>query len=236
MIKLAICDDSPAVIEQIEAYLEQIQDLRFNYEVFFSAEELYDYKITQQIDFDIYLLDIELGTMSGLELAKKIRQVSPYALIIFLTSYTRYVLEVFEVITFDFIEKPLSYERFKMILHKASDFLRLTKVDFIFSYRKNSYSIPCQRIIYIEKTGRKAHIYTNYGSTYQCNITLDEIWTQLNPKTFASIHTSCIVNLNEILEVVCDKLTLKNGKVLYVARNYRQEIKHRHLQYLKERL
>ena len=52
--------------------------------------------------YDIYILDIEMQGMNGLELAKTIRTNEPNALIIFLTSYSEYVFDVFEVITFDF--------------------------------------------------------------------------------------------------------------------------------------
>lgn len=43
-------------------------------------------------------------------------------------------------------------------------------------------------------------------------------------------------NLSEIVEIVRDELLLKNGETLYVGRAYRQEIKLRHLQFLKEQL
>ena len=103
MLKLAICDDAPSVVEQLEGFIEKISDISFEYEVFFNAEELYNYKKSHQLDFDVYMLDIEIGDSSGLELAKKLRMESPYSLIIFLTSYSKYVYDVFEVITFDFI-------------------------------------------------------------------------------------------------------------------------------------
>lgn len=53
---------------------------------------------------------------------------------------------------------------------------------------------------------------------------------------FAEIRVSCIINLSEIVEIVRDELLLKNGETLYVGRAYRQEIKLRHLQFLKEQL
>lgn len=53
---------------------------------------------------------------------------------------------------------------------------------------------------------------------------------------FASIRVACIVNLSEIVQVVRDELLLKNGNTLHVERAYRQEIKLRHLQFLKEQL
>lgn len=236
MLRLAACDDSPAVVEQIEGYIEKMKDIEFNYEVFFSSEELYQYKKEQQQEFDIYILDIEMLDVSGLELAKTLRKESPYTLIIFLTSYSQYVYDVFDVITFDFIIKPLTYERFSATMHKAAEYLHMTKVLFIFTYRKNSYSIPCQTISYIDKTGRKAFIHTNDKKIYQCNITLDEIWEQLDTKMFASIHISCIVNLSEIIRIERDELTLKNGTLLYVGKNHKQEIKLRHLQFLRNQL
>ena len=105
MINLAICDDDPGVIEQLEKYINTLSDNFYNYEVFFSAEELYQYKQQQQLEFDLYILDIEIKAESGLALAKKLRQESPCALIVFLTSHSQYVYDVFEVVTFDFILK-----------------------------------------------------------------------------------------------------------------------------------
>ena len=96
MLNLAICDNEPAIIEELEEYLDKISDISFDYEVFFSAEELYSYKKKQELDFDVYILDIEMGEMSGLELAKKLRQDSPHSLIVFLTSFSKYVYDVLE--------------------------------------------------------------------------------------------------------------------------------------------
>ncbi|MFR6171890.1 MAG: LytR/AlgR family response regulator transcription factor [Blautia sp.] len=236
MINLAICDDDPYIIEQLENFINALSDITFNYEVFFSAEELYRYKQQQKVEFDLYILDIEIKAESGLELAKKLRQDSPYALIIFLTSYSQYVYDVFEVVTFDFILKPISFEKFKKVMYKVSEYLHAAKLNFVFSYRKNSFSIPCQSISYIEKSGRKAYIHTTYGKTYQCNMVLDKIWDQLDRRMFAPIHTSCIVNLSEVIEIVKDELHLRDGKILFVGRAYRQEIKLRHLHFLKEQL
>lgn len=236
MLNLAICDDDPLIIELLESYIDKINDIRINYDVFFSPDELYHYKKAQQIDFDVYILDIEMGTQSGLDLAKSLRKDSPYSLIIFLTNYSQYVYDVFEVVTFDFIVKPITFEIFETTIRKAAAYLGMAKLNFVFSYRKNSYSIPCHSITYIEKSGRKAFIHTITGKTYQCNMIIDKIWSQLDRRMFSSIHTSCIVNLSEVSEIVREQLVLKNGTVLYIGRNYRQEIKLKHLQFLKEQI
>ena len=55
---------------------------------------------------DMYILDIEMPGMDGLAVAKQIRETDSKALLVFLTSYTKYMPSVFEVVTFDFIPKP----------------------------------------------------------------------------------------------------------------------------------
>lgn len=86
------------------------------------------------------------------------------------------------------------------------------------------------------KTWKKSPYTHQYRDIYQCNKNLDEIWSQLDKRMFASIRVACIVNLSEIVQVVRDELLLKNGNTLHVGRAYRQEIKLRHLQFLKEQL
>lgn len=220
-MRLAICDDSTEVVEQIEAFIDDIKEMYIEYDVFYSGEELYRYKKNTDVEFDIYLLDIEMNEMSGLELGHILRNESPYALIVFLTSHTQYVYDVFDVVTFDFIVKPLTYSRFKMTIEKAARYLRRLKINFIFSYRKNNYSIPCHLIMYIEKHGRKAYIHTRDDKIKECNITIKEIWKQLSTKMFVQIHASCIVNLEVISEIVKDQLILEDGTILYVGRNHK---------------
>ena len=233
MLHLAICDKSLNDIEQMEKYLENIKFFNFDYEVFENAKELYKYQTQHHENFDIYILSIELEDMLGLEVARKLREDSQEALIIFVSNDAKCVFDVFEVFTFAFLLKPLTYNKFSTTLYNAFNYLYRTKRLFLFSYRKCNYSILCQSILYIEKLGRKAFIHTTDARVYQCNITLEKIWEQLNPSKFAAIHISCIVNLTEIASIKCDQLKLKNNEVLYVAKKYRQEIKSRHLQNLK---
>lgn len=187
-------------------------------------------------DFEVYILDIEMNNISGLDFAKIIREKNATALIIFVTSYEEYVFDVFEVITFDFIKKPISYEKFKLTINKVNNYLGIAKKNFAFSYRQNSYSIPYDKIKYLEKEGRKVWIKSNEGDKYQCNMTLEDIWKQLDKYMFASLCKSCIVNLAEVREIVGEYVILKDGDRLYASRDYRKEIKKKHLSFLKERL
>lgn len=52
----------------------------------------------------MYILDIEMPGMDGLAVAKQIRETDSKALLVFLTSYTKYMPSVFEVVTFDLFQ------------------------------------------------------------------------------------------------------------------------------------
>ena len=148
MLKLALCDDDSALLEILEKYFDKLDDSSLDYDIYFSADELYKHIKNQKIRYDVYLLDIEMKGMNGLELARCLREQDSNSLIVFLTSYSKYVFSVFEVITFDFLLKPIEYSKFVKLIQKIKRYLQITKRTFVFSYRKNSFSIPCEEIYF----------------------------------------------------------------------------------------
>lgn len=229
MLRLAVCDDDEFVVEQVESYIEEIKEISIVYEVYFSAEEFYSHMF--ELDFDVYFLDIEIAEASGIQLAEKIRQINQYALVIFMTSYPKYVTDVFDVNTFDFLLKPITFEKFKKVIYKVSDYIFVSKANFVFMHNKNQYALPYQNIIYIEKIKRKAYIHTNSEHMYECNMTMEEISEQLSTGMFAKINRACIVNLSMVDQIIRDEIHLINGETLYIARDYKMLVKEKHLNY-----
>ena len=56
MLHIALCDDNPASIEILEKYFDILNDSTIDYDVYFSAEELYRYKLNNELTYDIYIL------------------------------------------------------------------------------------------------------------------------------------------------------------------------------------
>uniref|UniRef100_UPI004055BE0B LytR/AlgR family response regulator transcription factor n=1 Tax=Agathobacter sp. TaxID=2021311 RepID=UPI004055BE0B len=235
MLKIALCDDDTILLEVLEKYFDKLNDSMLEYKVYFSGDELYEQVISRKVRYDVYILDIEMKGMSGLDLAGRLREQGSDSLIVFLTGYSKYVFDVFEIITFDFLLKPIEYSKFVNLIQRIKRYLGITKGIFAFSYRKNSFSIPCEEICYIEKSGRKAYLYTK-KKEYMFNMTLKEIWEQLDSAVFATIHPSYIVNLAYVREIVRDELILKTGEKLFISKKYCQEIKKRHLRFIKEKM
>lgn len=232
MLKIAICDDSRTDVEMLEAAFDKLHQYPVEYDVYFSAAELLKYHTLHNEVYHLYIFDIEMPDMNGLELAKEIRKRDAKALFVFLTGYTQYVMEVFDVITFDYIPKPITVEKLESVLLKVMHYLDMIKQDFVFQFRKNHFRISCNDILYFEKKGRQAIIHT-VSENYRTNMTTEEIWKQLDDKVFSHIHMSYIINLGHIKTIERDEVVLDNGERLLIARSHKQSLKDKHMDFLK---
>ena len=115
-MRVAICDDNQQDIERIRRYTLRMIDYAVEYVFYTRPEELLRECADAEQKPDMYILDIEMPGMDGLAVAKQIRETDSKALLVFLTSYTKYMPSVFEVVTFDFIPKPISEERLRVLL------------------------------------------------------------------------------------------------------------------------
>lgn len=231
-MRIAVCDDNPKELERIKGCFCRIQGYDLVCSYFDSTSTVMEILKTENSLYDLYILDIEMPGMNGLKLAKSIREKDSRALFVFLTSYTRYMKDVFDVVTFDFIEKPISDEKLLQILERAATYLNITSQHFSFGYRASRYSLKYDRILYIEKKGRQALIHT-FEDVYKTNMTLEEIWKQLNPKSFVHIHSSYIINLYNLDRKDNEIAIMRNGEKLHITKGYRRELAMRHYEFVQ---
>lgn len=231
-MRIAVCDDNPKELERIKGCFCRIQGYDLVCSYFDSTSTVMEILKTENSPYDLYILDIEMPGMNGLKLAKSIREKDSRALFMFLTSYTRYMKDVFDVVTFDFIEKPISDEKLLQILERAATYLNITSQHFSFGYRASRYSLKYDRILYIEKKGRQALIHT-FEDVYKTNMTLEEIWKQLNPKSFVHIHSSYIINLYNLDRKDNEIAIMRNGEKLHITKGYRRELAMRHYEFVQ---
>lgn len=93
-MNIAICDDNPKMIGQIETLLLSFFDNdpnQFSYEAFLSGESLIDHLNREEAHFQIYLLDVEMKALDGFEVARSIREKDQQAIIIFITSHVEWM-------------------------------------------------------------------------------------------------------------------------------------------------
>ncbi|NLU53276.1 MAG: response regulator [Clostridiaceae bacterium] len=139
MLNVGICDDFPFYCELTEMFIRQYGEKRgvlFNIRQFGSGEELLDMIYKENISFDLLFLDYYMKKLTGLETAKRLRQLeltkskSPCK-IVFVISIDN-TFELFSVRPLRVIHKPVSQETINEIL----DHVLNEKI------HSNSYSNP----------------------------------------------------------------------------------------------
>ncbi|MTI71407.1 MAG: response regulator transcription factor [Firmicutes bacterium] len=155
---------------------------------------------------DVALLDIELDeneNLNGLEVAKLIKNVSPKTKFVFLTGYSKYALESFEVHPYDYILKPINIGKLRETLSNLAKNItgKCNKDDIklIIKTGKEIYFIAYEDIIFIEKNDKKILVHEK-SNQYETRGTLKQLEKELD-ENFIRVHKSFIVNKNRIKNI-----------------------------------
>jgi len=117
MIKLGICDDDEKILNLLCKMIEEQYGEQLRVQTWSSPEDLLFYCEEEGgVPLDIVLIDIVLKRESGVELAKKLQQLSRRVKIIFITGYSDYIAEGYEVAALHYLLKPLKKEKLFSVL------------------------------------------------------------------------------------------------------------------------
>ncbi len=215
-LKIAICDDN----HSDALYLVSLMEGAHTYRIFSSAEEL-AYEIEdQQEHFDLYILDIFLGEMNGIQLGKYIRQLDDEALICYVSSSPEYYGEAFSLYAFQYLLKPVVKEDFQELLRKAStQFARNKEQSIKLDTKRRTIVIPYRRILYITSMGHTLYIHCKDGTVERMNGRLNELAAVLDSNVFVRSHQSFLVNLYNVSALESDYF-ICGGDQIPISRRY----------------
>lgn len=231
MLNIAVCDNEQSqrseIIDMIYKTLSLYDD-NYKIEEFNNGEEL----LSTKFEFNIYFLDIKMNNLTGIEAAKKIRELNKKAIIIFITAYKDYVFDAFDVQAFHYILKPINEIKFREVINLVS--LKFIKEDkFIIAKTiSQSTKISFKDIVYIESEGRKVKIHTTYDIIEYYN-KISEIEKELNTNNFFRCHKSFIVNFMYVESYTTTVITLKNLEKIYISKYRLNEFSKAFMYYLK---
>jgi len=161
-LRIAICDDEQKQIEYLTALVSAWSDrtsVTCTIDTFQSAESfLFDY--AEDKNRDILLLDIEMGGMNGVDLAKTIRQTNDTVQIIFITGFPDFIAEGYEVSALHYLMKPVLPEKLHTVLDKAAVNLAKSEKRLSVTYDRQTDFVPLSQIMYIEAQKQYILIHT----------------------------------------------------------------------------
>ena len=208
--KIAVCDDSDADRQYISGLVNRWAvntGHTVKTSAFVSAENfLFHY--AEKNDYDILLLDIEMGTMDGVTMAKRLRQENDTVQIVFITGYSDYISEGYEVAALHYLMKPVREEKLFSVLDRAVEKLSKNEKVLNFEIGGEMVRVPVYQIRYADVFGNYVTIHAVDDLTVR--MTLGDLEKELDDRFFR-VGRSVIVNLTQISRVTKKELRLNDG-------------------------
>lgn len=221
-MRIAICDDEEAQRLLLQKYVEewaQENGIHLETRLFVSGENFW-FAWEDDSAYDLLVFDIEMGKLSGMELAAQIRRKDEEIPILFVTGYDSYMAQGFEVAALHYLLKPLRKEKFFAVLDKFNRIRRRTQEEkILFRTEEGPLSLPASKIWYIEAMAHQCVLYTEDASHVLCS-SIGEMVKQLcGRQEFVRCHRSYLVNMQHISALVKPELVLDDGRRLPVSRS-----------------
>ena len=241
MLKIAVVDDSPKDSEKLlravnKWFFENHREHKI--EIFDDGANLL--RVFETGKFDIIFMDIIMDTLTGIETAKRLREIDSSVLIVFATSSSEFVFDAFPLHPFDYILKPYDPEKVVYVLNEAVKILERPEDCIDVKTSRSSYKIPLKNISAVISKNHGIEVFMNGDSdSIICPMTFSEIKNELeNKKNFLEINRGVIVNMDCVMSLSRDKrfFIMKDGSNMPINIRRHKSITETFTQYQISRL
>ena len=226
MLNFVICDDNLNILDRLEKMLDTIFCKNdFEAQVAFSSdntEEVLNYISSNKVD--VAMLDINLkSNKTGIELAKEIRKINKNIYFIFTTGHLEYAMIAYKVKTFDYIAKPINYDRLEETIIRLFEDVTSVPKRYLKIDNKNTL-VDESEVQYIKRDGMKLVFHTS-SRDYDTYSSFNKFQDKL-PENYIRCHKSCIANINQIKDVepVSGTITFKSGDTCDIGPKYKSNL------------
>lgn len=189
-------DDEPFALTVIKSFCER----KGGISLMVYDEPRVGFEAIKREQPDLVLLDIEMNSVSGLEIA---RQLPEKTVLVFTTAHAQFALEGFNLDAVDFLHKPFAYDRFEVAINKAFQRIALknaaqAKESITVKQEYNNVIIPLDDILYVEAMENYTKIYRRDKGYVLSRMSLKSILEMLPEQQFFRIHKSYIVSAHNV--------------------------------------
>ena len=235
-MRIAICDDNKLDAKRIEwALLDLGKDMDITY--YPSGHDLLDEmaKREEREQFDVIFLDIYMPGENGIDVADRIKEISPSTDIIFSTSSKDHAIEAFRVQAIDYLVKP--YEEIDIV--KA--FARVSvsrndaaKTPVLLNTGGELRLFQPDDVVQIESDGHYTRLVSADGNEEQVRMVFSEV-TERFKEGFVTVKRGLMIRMDRIETIVGDEIHMYNGTVFTMSRSNKEEIIRRYTDYMESK-
>ena len=223
LLTIAICDDNKVQLKELNKLLEKWsvgKPFVLAIDEYKSAENfLFEYS---DKPCDILLLDIEMNGINGMELAKNLRAKNDTLPIVFITGYSEYISQGYDVEALHYLLKPVNENKLFAVLDKFTK-RNVTAEQIILPCGDKTVRISPNSITHIEAQGRKTEVYLSDGRLLDCSMSISS-FADMALQGFVRCHRSYIVNLRYVRSITKTDIILDNNILVPISRRLYNEV------------
>jgi two-component system LytT family response regulator len=239
-LRVLVIDDEPPARRKLTMMLRGEPDIEVAGEATNGLEAV---SAIEKYKPDAIFLDIQMPGMNGFEVLDAL-EADSLPLVVFVTAYDQHAVKAFEVHAADYLLKPFDRARLQASLarlrsarnpvpSKWNELLAelrpreyLTRV--VVKWRGRVLFLKIEEVDWIEASANYVELHSSRQS-YLLRETLSTLETRLDPKNFARVHRSTMVNIDRIQELQPSThgdfiVLLKDGSKLRMSRRYRENL------------
>lgn len=213
MLKFVICDDDFIFRDTLREYLEVIlKGITNQFEIimFNCGEDLIE---NYHEDVDIFFLDIEMNKLTGMDVARKIRERNDKSEIIFTTGLIDYIHDGYEVRAYRYLIKPIQFEKLKEHVNLCiKDIIKKSERNIFIQNKGDTYKLKIDEITFVEVINKDVIIHT-VNESYSTKTNMRIIETELVKYNFYRCHKSFLVNMKYVEHIKQNIILVKNIEI-----------------------
>lgn len=218
-MRIAICDDEEAQQKLLEKYLTEWGSRRKErVEVCaFPNAESFLFQWEEDRQFELLILDIEMGALNGMELALKLREKGEEIPLLFISGYDRYMSQGYEVSALHYLLKPVHKEKLFSVLDKVSREKKPPK-KLMFQMEEGILTAAVSDIWYIEAADHRCVLRTE-GKSCELKHSFGELKKMLEEKEeIVCCHRSYLVNVQHVSAIMKTEIIMDDDTRIPVSR------------------
>ena len=245
-LRVVTVDDEPLVRERVAALVREAEGLELVGEGTNGLEAL---DLITRLEPDLVFIDVEMPELSGFGVISALEEGHVPG-VIFITAYEQYALDAFDAGAIDYLQKPVSRQRFSLAVERAKSRLqhrsdvelrtllngiarveraRGTRSRFVVRRGNTHIFVPVQDVDWLDAADNYLRLHVG-DRTHLARGTMVQAEEELDPAQFVRIHRSAIVAVDRILAIRSHEsggyvVELRGGVRLRTSRQYADRVR-----------
>ncbi len=228
-MRIAICNRNRRYLDSLKLMLYRYAEkkrLEIAVECYYCGKDM----LATKNRYNIVFLEYDAYSVNGLETAKTLRESDCFCSIIFIGNKNRFCNSIFKVSPSGFLTYPIDESEVVSVLDDCFR-KKINGYPLLIKSSEDTVCLNSNEIFYIEANNK--HCIISLGKKcINCNQTMGKLYEQLPKMVFLKINRANVINSEYINSFNAGEVTLKNGKKLYISRNYRKNFKENYCEFI----